>query len=480
MQQDFSDFFDFQLKPQQIMVFQSLARFAQSRDQKVFILKGYAGTGKTSLMSGYIKLLDKKNIPYKLLASTGRASKILSDKTNTVSRTIHSLIYRFRDLDDDLEQVSILQESMTVDDKGQLSLIFDLRTIESALECIYIVDEASMVADDPDPGLSFAKYGSGKLLNDLLEYDKNGRFVFVGDPCQLPPVGQIMSPALSREHVERSFSVSATDFELTEIHRQSKNSGIVSASMQLRDLQRDNPMDKWAKFPFKGFADIRLYPSHASLINEYVNTLKQRGFEYASMICQTNRHCYDINGLLRQSLGRNDAILQAGDILLVTQNNYLVDLVNGDLVEVLATGGKEYRAGLCFLQVKVMELASKKVYSVLLVENVLSSKLTNLSQKQHKDLYIDYYKRMLAKGIRQKDSLFKENMLTDPYLNALKAVYGYAITCHKGQGGEWSEVFLYLDNKIQGLSRPGIYQWVYTAVTRAKQRLHVVNDWFVV
>ncbi len=479
MQKDYSEYFDFQLKPQQHIAFKSLANFSQNPDLKVFILRGYAGTGKTSLMSGYIKFLDQMEIPYRLLASTGRASKILNDKTKSISSTIHSLIYRFTELDDDLEQLSMLQNKMAVDDKGQLSLVFDLRKIESTSECIYIVDEASMVSDNPDTGLSFAKFGSGKLLNDLLAFDKNGKFVFVGDPCQLPPVGQAISPALSKVHVEKSFRVATVDFELTEIHRQSKNSGIVGASMRLRELHQKNPTDKWAKFPLKGYQNIRLYNSHASLINAYIGMVKQYGFEYAGMLCQTNRHCADINAILRKSLGRHDQSLQAGDILLVTQNNYLVNLVNGDLVEVMDTGSREYRAGLRFLQVKVQELVSKKVYNVLLVEDILQSIATNLNHKQHKDLYIDYYKRMINRGINQKDPAFKENMFADPYLNALKAVYGYALTCHKGQGGEWEEVFLYLDNKIQGLPRPGVYQWVYTAVTRARQQLHVVNDWFV-
>ncbi len=140
MQLVHSEYFDFRLKPQQVKAFEALTKFAQSTDNKVFILKGHAGTGKTSLMSGYIQFLDKHEMPFKLLASTGRASKILSDKTKTVSRTIHSLIYRFRDLDDDLEQMSMMQESMAVDDKGQISLVFDLRTIDSSSDCIYIID----------------------------------------------------------------------------------------------------------------------------------------------------------------------------------------------------------------------------------------------------------------------------------------------------------------------------------------------------
>ena len=178
-------------------------------------------------------------------------------------------------------------------------------------------------------------------------------------------------------------------------------------------------------------------------------------------------------------MGKSSNLIETGDILLVTQNNYLTNLVNGDLVKVIQTGKNEYRCGLSFLQVEVQELVSKHTFNVLLVEDILYSISTNLNNKQHKDLMIDYYHRMKEKGIKQKDQAFKDKMLTDPYLNALKAVYGYALTCHKSQGGEWNEVFLYLDNKIHGIPKPGIYQWLYTAVTRAKETLHIVNDWFI-
>jgi hypothetical protein len=178
-------------------------------------------------------------------------------------------------------------------------------------------------------------------------------------------------------------------------------------------------------------------------------------------------------------LGKVSNQLEPGDILMVTQNNYLTRLVNGDIVEVIQTGQKEYRCGLSFVKVQVQELSSKETYSVLLIEDILYSMTTNLDKKQHKDLMVDYYKRMKSNGINQKDKAFKDRMLSDPYLNGLKAVFGYALTCHKSQGGEWSEIYLYLDNKIHGIPKPGIYQWLYTAVTRAKVRLHVVNDWFI-
>ena len=154
-------------------------------------------------------------------------------------------------------------------------------------------------------------------------------------------------------------------------------------------------------------------------------------------------------------------------------------MVNGDLVIVRNTGSREYRCGMTFLQVEVQELATKGISRLLLIEDILYSTVTNVNDKQHKDLMIDYFHRMKERGIHQKNPEFKEKMLKDPYLNALKAVYGYALTCHKSQGGEWNEVFLYLDNKIHGIPKPGIYQWWYTAITRAKEQLHVVDDWFI-
>jgi len=472
-------YFEFELKPQQKKAFAELQHFVEKSSDKIFILKGYAGTGKTTLMSGFIKWLGKKENIYSLLASTGRAAKVLSDKTNTDATTIHSHIYVFKDLDDDLETMSSNQEQLAIDDKGQISLVFDLKTINAESEKIYIIDEASMVADIPDTGGSFAKFGSGELLKDLLAYDIKGKFIFVGDPCQLPPIGQDISPALSKNYIEQKYNHSVQQIELTEIIRQASANGIIAASLLLRNLQTTNPLVKFASFPLKGHSNISLHSSHASLLNSYIQKIKENGFEYSTLICQTNRHCSDLNKIIRASLGKLSNLIESGDILLVTQNNYLTNLVNGDLVRVIQTGKKEYRCGLSFLQVEVQELVSKHTFNVLLVEDILYSISTNLNNKQHKDLMIDYYHRMKEKGIKQIDQAFKDKMLTDPYLNALKAVYGYALTCHKSQGGEWNEVFLYLDNKIHGIPKPGIYQWLYTAVTRAKETLHIVNDWFI-
>jgi len=476
---DQSKYFDFKLKPQQGIAFESLIEFVEKNKNKVFILKGYAGTGKTTLMSGFIKYLNENEKIFSLLASTGRAAKILADKTKTDAKTVHSQIYVFKDLDDDLEKMSKEKEKINVDDKGQISLVFDLKKISSDSEKIYIVDEASMIADIKNKGGSFAKFGSGELLKDLIEYDDKGKFLFVGDPCQLPPIGQEISPALSKDYIEKKYNFSVSEIELTEIIRQQSTNGIIKASLSLRNLQKENPKVKFASFPLKGHDDIKMHNSHASLINSYLNSIYEKAYEYSTLICQTNRHCSDLNKIIRSAIGRKSNIVESGDILLVTQNNYLTGLVNGDLVKVLKTGPKEFRCGLSFLKIEIEKLVSKRKYNILLIEDVLYSISTNLDNKQHKDLMIDYFFRMKENGIEQKDRRFKDNMLTDPYLNALKAVYGYALTCHKSQGGEWDEVFLYLDNKVHGIPKPGIYQWLYTAITRAKENLNIVNDWFI-
>lgn len=472
-------YFPFELKTQQEKAFVALCNFIENKLGKVFILKGYAGTGKTTLMSGLIKKLSEDKIPYSLLASTGRAAKILSDKTKASANTIHSHIYIFKDLNEDLEKMSELQHNLAVDDKGQVTLLFDLNPICSETEKIYIIDEASMVSDEVDKNISFAKFGTGDLLADILSYDSKGKYIFVGDPCQLPPINQINSPALSSSHFYAKFNSQPSEFEMTDIVRQSNTNGIIKASFKLRHLFHTNPLVKFADLPVRGYSNIFIENSHAGMLNHYIEKIKEKGFKHSTLICQTNKHCSDLNKIIRSSLQTNRERICEGDLLMVTQNNYLSNLVNGDQVIVLKIGRNEYRCGLSFIQVEVQEIASENKFNLLLIEDILYSTSTNLNTKQHKDLIIDYFRRMKDKGISQKDSAFIENMLKDPYLNALKTVYGYALTCHKAQGGEWNEVFLYLDNKIHGIKKPGIYQWFYTAITRAKENLHLVNDWFI-
>lgn len=474
-----NNYFSFPLNKSQKIVFNSLREFTNQPNKKVFILKGYAGTGKTTIIAGLIKWLKSEKINFSLLASTGRAAKILSDKSNVNASTVHRRIYVFNDLEDDIEEIEKTQNSISVDDKGQLSLLFELVKVNNDFEKVYIIDESSMISDNDNQNSSFAKFGSGKLLSDLFEYDKKGKFIFVGDPLQLPPIGQKISPALSKLYLETEFSFNVDEFELKEIMRQDSNSGIIKASMNLRKLYSSKHFSKWSYFPIKGTNEIKLHNSHADLINHYLQLLTKYGVENSSILCTSNKQCADLNKIVRLYLNRNENILNQNDLLMVTQNNYLTGLVNGDLVRVLDIGSSEKRCGLTFRKVEVEELVSKSKYNVNIIEDILTSNRTNLDNKEHKELFIDFFNRMKGNGIKQKDEKFKSEMLTDPYLNALKSVYGYALTCHKSQGGEWDNIYLYLDNKIQGKPKPEVYQWMYTAVTRAKKKLHIVDDWFI-
>ena len=210
------------LNKQQEKIFNELKTFSKNQNN-IFILKGFAGTGKTTLMSGFIKYLEYEKITFQLLSSTGRAAKILSDKTNMKASTIHSHIYTFNGLSEDLEELHDQQLS-NVDDSGQVSLLFGLTEFSGKETVLYIIDEASMISDKKSPGTSFARFGDGDLLSDLLKYDRKGKFLFLGDPCQLPPINQRSSPALSAKYISTEHEKDVTEFELTQIMRQEMES----------------------------------------------------------------------------------------------------------------------------------------------------------------------------------------------------------------------------------------------------------------
>lgn len=471
-------YFHFPLTPHQAHVFARLQDFILRDSARVFILKGHAGTGKTTLMAGLIRWLDDQNIEHQLLASTGRAAKILTEKTGGQATTIHSYLYVFEDLNEDLDKMSRLLE------KGQhtptqIRLEFALRTApDEAEDTVYIVDEASMISDRPDAA-SFARFGTGNLLHDLLNFHKNSRLIFIGDECQLPPVNQEFSPALDAPYLQSTYHQQVMQQELTRVVRQENTNGIIEASERIRRQYKKNLPEKYGYLYLRGLNNISFYLTHISLIQDYILKIRTGNYQDYTLICQTNRHCHEINQVIRQALYGNNRQLTAGDLLMITQNNYPTGLMNGDQVIVKATGHREYRSNLTFIDVRVESLTTGSSHDVLLIEDVLHSGFTNISPLQQRNLLIDFNQRMKKQGLRQKDPAFKEAMMKDPYLNALRAVYGYAITCHKSQGGEWQEVYLYTDNKIQGIPRPGFYQWWYTAVTRARQQLHVVNDWYI-
>lgn len=481
------------LTPSQTRVMAQILDFIDGKD-RVFILKGYAGTGKTTLLRFLLTELRKRNHNYRLLAPTGRAAKVMANLSSTEqqaapAQTIHSMLYTFHGLN---EEVDITRD-YTHNDGSELYLNFEPARIKfddiyAPPETIYIIDEASMVADMPPHVIVQAKFGSGKLLTELLNFDtrERSKFIFIGDPCQLPPIEQYFSPALMPAYFEQHFSLHAQEAMLTEIMRQNDDSTLITASKQIRALHdaapapsHYGPHDKmWSKLPLRGNRDIVFLDSLNELINLYVNQVKSNGVDSALFISRENKRCLSISNQIRTLLGHGHR-LQKGDLLMVNQNCAVVPLVNGDMVTVEQVSDTvEICAGFTFRMVTVRERFSKKIYETWLLEDILYQAAPNLDKEQNKLLLIDYAKRMAKIGLRQSMHAFYEQMRSDPFLNALRCSFGYCVTCHKAQGGEWDKVFVDMPRNITLNPTPEKYQWVYTAMTRATQTLYLVNDFF--
>lgn len=476
-----ADTLDITLTPCQQQAMDNLKNFIENERDQIFILKGYAGTGKTTMLRLFIDELRQRNLKFKLLASTGRAAKIVNNITSCKTKTVHGLIYTFNELNQDIQKIVDERSTTGVDKSGQLLLNFDLVTVnpEDSNNNFYIIDEASMVSDKTEVDAAQAIFGSGKLLTDLLSYDKKGKFIFVGDECQLPPVSQDFSPALSDDYFSKTYSYNVNQAILTEIIRQKSDNDLIVASKRIRDLYNNPPNIKWAKFPFKGYRNIKIYSDQASLLKAYIDNISKNGYNNSTLICFSNKQCNTLTSIIRPMMGLYGNLIQKNDLLLVTQNNYISGLMNGDLVAVEEVGIREKRAGLTFLKISVRDLFSNEVYSQFIIENVLYNNQINLTQVEQKELFIDYFIRMKEKGIKQNSVTFKKNMFIDPYLNALRAVYGFALTCHKSQGGEWDHVYLDISKSVPAIEKPYVYQWIYTAMTRAKVQLHLVDNWWL-
>lgn len=479
----------------QSKVLNDLKNFLKSSD-KVFMLKGYAGTGKTTLMKFLIEYLKKENKRYNLLAPTGRASKILANYTNAQAQTIHSMIYTYKSFNRDTSDIRML-------DNGQLYLVFapcQRRNDNDGKGVIYIIDESSMVGDLPVKNPIQAKFGSGRLLKELLDFDqhKDSKFIFVGDPAQLPPIQGTISPALEKNYIEERFNYRVQEGKLTEIMRQ-KNT-IVQAANSIRKQWQEAPMNKsfygrskvWGKFKIRQYHDIVIMNDFEEMIDNYKKNIKEFGYNHSIFICRSNKRCAEISHYIRENVLGFHGIIKKGDLLMVTQNQYPTRLMNGDMVEVMEIGERKILTPrksnarptpLNFREVKVKELFTERECTTILLEDCITCEQGNLNEQQQKSLFIDFIARMLQKGIteKKKPKEFEEALRNDPYLNALRCSYGYAVTCHKAQGGEWNHVYIDFGGARNITMNPTkeAYQWMYTAVTRAKDKVFLTDDFFI-
>lgn len=466
----------FPFNKKQQLVFNQLKAFIKDRTVDTFILNGYAGTGKTFLIQFFAKYLKLKKIKFSLLATTGRAAAILRGKTDFPTSTIHGALYSFSKVDGDDESIP---DDAPADSFGQMRLIFEPnKRLED--NCIYIVDEASMLASESLNDSSFAVFGSGNLLPDLLDAIGRNKIIFVGDPCQLPPVGQNISPALDEKWLNQFGRVAVTG-TLDQIMRTRAGNDILNVAAEVRKQIGIPPSTRWIKLPARNRNNCKVLPDRNTVFLEYYARFLQYGPKEAIAIAHSNKACNHLNKYFRKRLFPDSKLtVEENEILMVTQNNHIVPLTNGDFVKVVSFAEISERAGLKFQNVRLQHVDTSKEYEIKLALDPFGNFAANLSPDQQRNLMIDFSRRMRKKGYKPKSDAYNEAMRKDTYLNSLRATYGYVVTCHKAQGGEWKDVFLFLDSKMYGYMNPDeMRRWWYTAITRTKEQLHLHDDWWI-
>jgi len=469
-----------ELSPQQKQAFAAVTLFISKKEDQFFLLKGYAGTGKTTLVKILCNWLDKKSIHPVLLATTGRAAKILADKTDRAARTIHSQIYLLGDIEGDEDE---LTEEDVTKDTGQLLLKFDLKIKDKRVkgkEFIYVIDESSMISNLSNEA-DFTKFGSGQVLFDLMRYVESEQVIFVGDPCQLPPVSEDpRSIALDNVYLEEQFKTGVSQFELTKIHRTAADNEIMNFATYFRNKIVARSFTKYPKLCVPKKNQVWLANEHKALLRFYAKSIQKYGIEKSIMIAFTNRQVQS-NNLEIKNILHNNTQLRVGDLLMITKNCIPLGLVNGDHVVLEAFEFQEERAGFRFMNVKVRKLESNEIKEALMIDDLLWNDNPGLNSNESQRLMIDFTKRMKKKNIKIKSDEFKDKLMSDSFVNAIQAKFGYCITCHKAQGGEWENVFLMIEKTLYGrqMKDEQKYRWLYTALTRAEKHLLFNDGWWV-
>lgn len=458
------------LKPtkEQRLCLECFCQFVRSRHpDSLFLLTGYAGTGKTTLVGAIVRTLLEWKQRVVLLAPTGRAAKVFSQHADQPAFTIHRRIYR-----------------------EQSEERFSLRPAELNRDTLFIVDEASMIANE---GLSGNVFGTGCLLDDLLQFvygGQNCRLMLVGDAAQLPPVGEVLSPALSREALEaRGFSV--VHCELTEVVRQLSDSGILWNATMLRNTLALQLFDTFPLLSVQPFADICVMPG-SELIESLEQSFYRSGTDETIVVTRSNRRANLFNNGIRARILGMEEELSAGDRVIVAKNNYFWMqapqpasppiggatatgdfIANGDMAVVRRFRNERTLYGFRFADVvlEFPDYENREVAATVLLDT-LQAEAPSLTKDQQQQLFeaiwADYpditVKRERMKRLRE-----------DAYFNALQIKYAYAVTCHKAQGGQWEHVYIDQGYITEEMLTPEYFRWLYTALTRATQKVFLVN-----
>ena len=446
----------FEPTEQQGILLDALGEFLMSTDpEKIFLLKGYAGTGKTSVVSALVRAMNALQQKTMLMAPTGRAAKVIAGYSGFPAFTIHKKIYR--------------QKSMA-EFRFQLSDNLFNHTL-------FIVDEASMISNTGGD----TEFGSGRLLDDLIEFVYSGdgcSLLLLGDTAQLPPVMQPHSPALEKDKLA-GYGLKVHEFTLTHVVRQALESGILHNATRLREMLLEDKTDAFPRFETEGFADIR-YLNGMDLIDEIQRAYNGVGVEDTIVVTRSNKRANMYNNGIRNRVLMKEDELTNGDLLMVTKNNYFwnkpykeIDFIaNGDILEVMRVKKSREMYGFRFVDLTLRSLDYEWEIDAFVWLDLLQSDSPTHSNELHQQLFQaiaeDYpeitQRRMLVKKIYENE-----------FFNALQVKFAYAVTCHKAQGGQWKKVFIDPGQVADEQLNSDFYRWMYTALTRASENVFLVN-----
>ena len=466
MSQNASDFhkellnkFSYHPTTKQSKLFSLLVDFLFSKNEKsLFLLKGYAGTGKTTTISTLVSSLWKINQKSVLLAPTGRAAKVISVYSKKQAFTIHKKIYFPKKMPN-----------------GSVDFVLQNNKHTNT---IFIVDEASMIPDRPQNGKLFE---NGSLLDDLISYVYSGRnckLILIGDTAQLPPVKLKLSPALEETRLEVDYNKMVHQIELDEVTRQHQNSGILANATLLRTQIENNSI--YFEFDLN-FPDIIRLEDGYDIEDSITGSYNNDGVEDTAIIVRSNKRANQYNQQIRSQIRGQENEISPGDYVMVVKNNYFWlkesseagFIANGDTCEVLRIHAIKELYGFKFAEVdiRMIDYPDQKPFETVLLLDTLTSETPSLTYEESNKLYEavreDYthekskYKQLLA---------VKKNV----FFNALQVKFSYAITCHKSQGGQWKTIFIEQPYLPEGLSKE-YFRWLYTAITRAQEKLYLIG-----
>ncbi len=453
--------FLFQPTVKQNLFFQKIADFLiTTSNDEIFVLKGYAGTGKTTIISTVINHLEAINMKCVLLAPTGRAAKVISNYSGKPAYTIHKRIY-------------FPKKSKS----GGVSFTLQQNKFKNT---IFIVDESSMISDTSQDS---KLYENGSLLDDLFFYveaGKNCKLLLVGDTAQLPPVNMTISPALDINTLSLHYQKNVQHIELDEVMRQAETSGILYNATQLRDLLDSHFIDTF-QFNLTGFKDIIRLQDGYDIQDAIHGAYDNYGLEDTVFIVRSNKRANQYNQQIRASILSKESELSTGDYLMVVKNNYFWlkeeseagFIANGDIIEILEIRKIQELYGFKFATVKIrmVDYPNQAPFDTILMLDTITSEAASLTYEQSNQLYqevlLDYEDERQQYKKLQK---VKEN----EYFNALQVKFSYAITCHKSQGGQWKTVFVEQPYLPDGIDVDYV-RWLYTAITRAEEKLYLIG-----